>query len=114
MAPPPLETLFVKVEPTTVRSALLVMAPPEVDVFESNTTFVTVRGALLWMALPTARVRVIPLMDKLPKLVPTELLVKMRTALLPSIVNRFAPGPIIVRLSPVGVFMLKPVAKVIV
>ena len=99
--------LFVKVQLVTVSAAALLIAPPEVFVFDVKATFVADKGALavLVIALDVERVSVIPLMNREPKFTPIELLVIKCTVLFPSSVRSVTPGPVIVRLSAMGVFI---------
>ena len=117
VAPPIMLMLFVKVQPATVSDTMLVplpleIAPPEaLLVFEAKVMFVTVKLPAFWIAplKPPASVRVIPLIDAvLPAML------NIPTALLPLTVSKFAPGPVIVKESPVAGLMTITDASVIV
>jgi hypothetical protein len=103
--------LFVKVQLVTVRDTLLpVIAPPELLVFALKIESVTVREPPFEIAPVTACVNVIPLIDVISPV----LIVNIRTALPPLTVSRFAPGPVIVKESPVAGLMVITEASVIV
>jgi len=104
-------TLFVKVQLVTVSVTLLpVIAPPELFVFALNIESVTVRLPAFEIAPVTAIVNVMPLIDT----VSPELMANMRTRLFPLIVSKLAPGPVIVKESPVAGLIVTTLARVIV
>ena len=115
IAPPVLDEFALKAELETVKIPWVTMAPPLLVVtFEANTAFATVRFPLLSIAAPPLlfrpRVSFMPLIDAVS---PAEMK-NICTALLPLTVSRFAPGPVMVKESPVAGLMLIPDASVIV
>lgn len=99
--------LFENVQPVTVSDVPeLAIAPLLLLVFASKTISVTLNVPLFWTWVP---VTVIPLIDTVSPVA----IVNITTAELPLMVNRFAPGPAIVRVSFTPLILITD-AKVIV
>src|SRR4051812_38076396 len=115
IAPPLLDEFELNVVLDTVKTPGFEMAPPSfVVTFELNTALATVRVPRLSIAAPPLLflplASVIPLIEAIS---PSETK-NIWTALLPLTVSRFAPGPVIIKESPVAGLMVIADARVMV